>query len=138
MRQVKKEYFLFHNIQTFSRKLRLLEYFDDNSNENENDNTEINKSLVKKKSTFCPAPKRNKILDQQIEYLNNLPLETINVEEKHNITKSQWLSLNSLIQDKEIIIKKADKGGAVVIMTSKHYEKMIYLQLHDEQTYKKL
>ena len=33
---------------------------------------------------------------------------------------------------------KADKGGAVVVMSATHYEKMVYSQINDENTYKKL
>ena len=35
-----------------------------------------------------------------------------------------------------IIIKEADKGGAVVIMNREHYKKMVLEQLEDKQTYK--
>ena len=37
-----------------------------------------------------------------------------------------------------MLIKEADKGGAVVIMNNKHYLKMISDHLNDETTYKKL
>ena len=37
-----------------------------------------------------------------------------------------------------IVIKKADKGGAVVIINSVHYEQMIYKQLEDKNKYKKM
>ena len=36
----------------------------------------------------------------------------------------------------DIIINKADKRGAVVIMNTKHYLKMINHHLNDELTYK--
>ena len=37
-----------------------------------------------------------------------------------------------------MLIKEADKGGAVVIMNNKHYLKMISDHLNDETTYKKV
>ena len=36
------------------------------------------------------------------------------------------------------VLKEADKGGAVVIMDCVHYEQMIYKQLEDKNTYKKV
>ena len=40
--------------------------------------------------------------------------------------------------DESIVIKEADNGGAAVIMGSVHYEKMIYKQLEDKNTYVKV
>ena len=48
------------------------------------------------------------------------------------------MALKELINDQDIMIKKSYKGGAVVILSVKHYEKMVYSQLHDKNTYKKL
>ena len=36
-----------------------------------------------------------------------------------------------------IIIKEADKGGSIVIMTKRHYKKMVYEQLNDNITYRR-
>ena len=37
--------------------------------------------------------------------------------------------------DESTVIKEADKGRAVTIMDSAHYEQVIYKQLEDENTY---
>ena len=37
--------------------------------------------------------------------------------------------------DESTVIKEADKGRAVVIMDSAHYEQVIYKQLEDKNTY---
>ena len=52
--------------------------------------------------------------------------------------KEGWQALKELKNDESIVIKGADKGGAVVIMDSVHYEQMIYKQLEDKNTYKKV
>ena len=54
------------------------------------------------------------------------------------MSKEDWQALKELKNDKRIVIKEADKGGAVVIMDSVHYEKMIYKQIEDKNTCKKV
>ena len=46
--------------------------------------------------------------------------------------------LSKLTNDETIAIKSADKGGAVVILPTSHYQSMIMQHLLDENTYKKL
>ena len=46
--------------------------------------------------------------------------------------------MSKLINDKTIIIKPADKGGAVVVLSTEHYKTMIMHHLDDASTYKKL
>ena len=46
--------------------------------------------------------------------------------------------MSKLINDKTIIIKPADKGGAVVVLSTEHYKTMIMQHLDDASTYKKL
>ena len=46
--------------------------------------------------------------------------------------------LPKLRSDKTIVIKPADKGGAVVIVSTGHYQSMIMQHLLDKNTYKKL
>ena len=42
-----------------------------------------------------------------------------------------------LKNNKNIIIKEADKGGTVVIMSKKHYCKMVFDHLNDNQIYER-
>ena len=42
-----------------------------------------------------------------------------------------------LKNNKNVIIKEADKGGIVLIMSTKHYCKMVYDHLYNKQIYKK-
>ena len=46
--------------------------------------------------------------------------------------------MKKLAENPDIVIKRADKGGAVTIMTRNHYKSMIYDHLNDQNTYKKL
>ena len=53
----------------------------------------------------------------------------------NNLTKGQYTALKNLRADKEITIKKADKGSAVVVMNTLDYIKEAERQLSDLSTY---
>ena len=56
----------------------------------------------------------------------------------HNLTKGERLGLTELSKNPEIVIKKADKGSAVVIMNTTDYLREGYRQLSDPNFYQKL
>ena len=59
-----------------------------------------------------------------------------NFKSKSNISKHEWQDIINLKKNKDIIIKEADKSGAVVIMNTKHRLKMISDHLNDQTAYK--
>ena len=125
-----------NDVQQFSRKLRLLEFFY-KENESEEEKSS-NDSIIKNKSAFNPPRNRDKILDQNIDSLNSLNFPDLQKALKSNLSKFEWAAINDLKNDKSIAIKEADKGGSVVILSKIHYKSMILSQLNDEKTYKKL
>lgn len=62
----------------------------------------------------------------------------LKIKGKHNLTKQECDRLRVLGRDKNIIIKKADKGGAIVIMDVCNYRIEALRQLNDPIYYKKL
>ena len=56
----------------------------------------------------------------------------------HNLTKNEWLGLKQLSKKHEIVIKKADKELAIVIMQTTDYLREGYRQLSDRSFYTKL
>ena len=46
--------------------------------------------------------------------------------------------LSKLSNNETIVIKPAEKGGAVVTLSTGHFQSMIMQHLSDENTYKKL
>lgn len=104
------------DIKEHTRKLRLAEYFNDTESDEENENTQLD--LVKNNSNFNPKKGRNNILDTVWETLQNLPLDSTDCikSTKQNLSKEETNALKSLASDENIVIKEADKGGAVVIM----------------------
>ena len=94
--------------------------------------------MVENKTSLYAPKSEEKNFENQVVFLASLPLNNIYTKLTNNLGKTQWFALKSLMNDKQIIIKKADKGGSVVIMSHDHYERMVYSQIHDEGTYKRL
>ena len=46
-------------------------------------------------------------------------------------------AITSLKENDSIVIKRADKGGAVAVMNKTHYYSMVVKILQDEETYEK-
>ena len=59
-------------------------------------------------------------------------------QSKSNLTKEEFRAIKSLIDNKNIIIKPADKGSSVVIMDKMDYLKEGYRQLANEKHYQKV
>ena len=57
---------------------------------------------------------------------------------KPNLTKEQRMGLQALTDNPEIVIKKADKGSAVVVMNTTDYLREGYRQLGDIKYYTNL
>ena len=75
-------------------------------------------------------------MESVIKFLQKQSFYEENFKNKSNISKHEWQDILNLKKNKDIIIKEADKGGAVVIMNTQHYFKMISDHLNDETTYK--
>ena len=111
------------DIHNFTRKLRLTEYF---ANENDITFDEETQPLLKNKGTFHSPPppppprNRNKTLDIVVDYLNNQTFDNAATKNKSNISKNEWKTIKSFKENDSVVIKEADKGGAVVVMNKTH------------------
>ena len=56
----------------------------------------------------------------------------------NNLTKADWQTINDLRKNPNIVIKPADKGGALVIMDRQNYEAECLRQLKDRRHYRRL
>ena len=54
------------------------------------------------------------------------------------MSKEDWQAIKELKNDEPIVTKEANKGGDLVIMDSVYYGQMIYKQLVEKNTYKKV
>ena len=55
-----------------------------------------------------------------------------------NLSSNEWKAIRSLVDDRRIAIKMADKSSAVVVWDRIHYTKEAQNQLKDENIYKKV
>ena len=68
----------------------------------------------------------------------NLLNSKVKQSHQHNLTKEQWKGVMELRKNPEIVIKKADKGSAVVIMNTIDYLREGYRQLSNQNFYTKI
>ena len=117
--------------------MRLIDIFhSENLDNSQETRGSVSGPIVKNKTNFYPSRNRNKFLDTIIDFINEQNLNNLS-KNKSNLSKDDWQTLQELKNAESIAIKKADKGRAVVLMDSAHYEQMIYNQLEDTNTYKK-
>ena len=114
----------------FTRRIQLAEFFHDKENDDD--------SLVRAKSKWTPALGRSVALDAFVKNVNNISLNDLPPKPRNNITKNQRQAISSLANNKDIVIKEADKGGAVVLMNTSHYKKMAEDILKDDSYYETL
>ncbi|CAG2230443.1 unnamed protein product [Mytilus edulis] len=116
------------DIQQFSRRLRLREYFGNGKFDDG--------SLVRNKSTFTPKTGRDEYLDSFIDTISKLPINYHNT--KQNLSRREKKSLEELKNNPSNILKEADKGGGIVIMDKTFYREKVLEQLNDNEYYTKL
>ena len=101
-----------------------------------NDEKEFDRNKFKRKSTFNP---RNK--DAAIEiYLRSFGEELMKIQQNkyNNLTRGERSALYDLKNDKNIVIKSADKGSAVVVWNRDDYIKEAEKQLGDKDIYEEV
>ena len=135
------------DLDQFHRRLRLLARFEDSTTEasdlmtteQQNHCTFAFESVkFKKQSTYNPPgpPALEAMILTNELSLNNRP------ESKHpkltNISRGERLAIKNLTRNREIIIKPADKGSAVVVLNRSDYITEGYKQLGDTMFYRKV
>ena len=128
-------------LDRFFRSVRLALFFDspsDSSKESDpgslDEPVPFSHSDMKKPSTWTPPPVSH--LDHIISMIQNDTLShKVNKSTSPNLTQPLYNALQSLSQNKEIIIKPADKGRKVVIMNRQDYIAEGLRQLSDRNFY---
>lgn len=137
-------------IDNFERKLQIKLFFDKNAERGnkiktqdgllDNNDNKDNKTKIEniKISTNWYPPNPNTAVNT---FCNKLKYEIKHIYQKHknipNINKSELIALNKLRNNKEILLKAADKGGGIVVMNTKDYEEKMITHLESNSTYLK-
>ena len=97
-----------NDVQQFSRKSRLLEFFSKENDSEEGESSDD--SIIKNKSSFNPPGNRDKILDQNIDSLNSLNFPSLQKAPKSNLSKLECAAINNLKNGKNIECKERTKA----------------------------
>lgn len=121
-----------NDIQNYHRKLKLAYYF--------KDSIQSHKIHFLPKSLWTPTPDKIplEIHDLISTDLKNLKIHCPNKPEKHNLSTAEVKALRELIHNKNIVIKPADKGSSVVILSREQYVQEALRQLNNSKYYTKL
>ncbi|CAJ0964743.1 unnamed protein product [Ranitomeya imitator] len=137
------------DIHCFYRRLRLLVHFD-SSETSPVTTSDTSRSLIsshslglRNKSTYRP-PRSSHAVEAFIGFIEQSfsklcqDIEAHKLHTSTNLSAPDFQALQTLRNDKNIIIKPADKGGAIVVMNKSDYTKEIHRQLHDDTVYRPL
>ncbi|XP_059588798.1 uncharacterized protein LOC109283246 isoform X2 [Alligator mississippiensis] len=134
-------------LEEFFQRLCLKEYFHDqieptpnNNSSSDNIQERINAKKPQKTSDWTPHSGRNPKLDRYIdcfrERMNNEIIS--NTRHHNNLSLPEKKAIECLRSNHQIVIKPADKGGAIVILNREDYIKEANRQLSDTTYYKEL
>ncbi|CAJ0951530.1 unnamed protein product [Ranitomeya imitator] len=140
------------DLQQFYRNIRLKVYFEESTNfpgpvstpaQTEGPILTIDQLGLRNRSTFVP-PKSSHAVETFVNLLDRDVKRTLHDQRlgflpvRHNLDPLEKQALDSLSGNKNIIIKPADKGGAIVVMDKSFYMTEVRRQLSDTSTYKML
>lgn len=128
------EFELMKDLDNFARSLRLREYF-----HGRDDSNHTSKAVPSCKR-WTPPTQRDKCLDLYINAVQRDVLEASRNQAcfKRNLNPKETLAIKKLESRDSIVIKPADKGGAVVVLNKTDYLKEAMRQLNDQSFYKRL
>ena len=122
------------SIETFSRHLKLKNFFSKLPNLGTH-----TRSQFTDRSTWTPPD--SKIDDDVLKCIDSITedIKTLTIQkEDKNLSKNEFQAINNLKRNSEIVIKKADKGSAVVIMDKCNYVSEGLRQLNNPSHYRQI
>ena len=93
----------------------------------------------KPKSNFCPNVSNHsintfcRIVEHEVLKVNEQPFRV-----SSNLSQREKKALTMLLDDKDLVLKPADKGGGIVVQDMQKYRLEILSQLSDVKFYKPL
>ena len=126
------------DLQNFYHLIKLKAYFKDTESTTKKDENTI--FIPEKQKPWTPSQNHHSIetFIDLVQHDINDPKILNTKRPKDNLTKGEQKALEELSKRDDIIIRNADKGGAIVIMDIDRYISKAQCQLNDENDYKKL
>ena len=131
------------DLHQFYRRLRLKDYFAERQACGSPDNeSALSHTALRQRSLWQPPPGTvSPEVEAFIRVFHNHVSEALRhsrKEVKNNLSETERLALQALQRRKDIVIRPADKGSAIVIQDDQHYNEEALRQLSDKKFYKKL
>ncbi|XP_041417050.1 uncharacterized protein LOC121393214 [Xenopus laevis] len=122
---------VFKDIHRFKRQLKLKDHF--------KGMTQVEKSPFTKKSSFEPPNTAHTISTfTQLLTRDSIKIHQMTKKGHSNLTRLEKEAITTVKADRDIIIRQADKGGAIVLLDKYFYIQEILNQLGDQTTYQSL
>ena len=102
--------------------------------DDERQNTD--KDLKYKKSHWTPERGRDPWLDLYVEEVTRSVLAKVSKHRTSNLTTGEEKAILELMDDKDIVIRPADKGSGIVVMNAKDYWEKLGREVNDSCTYR--
>ena len=133
--KIMQDYFM------FDRKLRLRYHFADK--DQDPDQSTYKPSIIKPSKGWTPPSTQDINFDNYRNVtcqtlINQLNTQTRTRIKKFNLTKDERKAMKTLQDNLDIVIKPADKGGAIVIQDTENYKKECLRQLSNKDHYRYL
>ena len=127
------EFSVKQDVEKFLRRVQLKAFFHDKKDDSNISNEDTFETLQVRKSKWTPPEGQFASLDffskkcrhdiNKLKFNRNTKFS--------NLSSEEWSALKSLKKRKDIVIKAADKGGAVVVWRADLYQKEALRQLSD-------
>ena len=134
------EFTIKQDVEKFLRRVQLKAFFHDKEDDSDTSNKDIFETLLVRKSKWTPPEGQFASLDfftkkcrhdiHKLKFNRNTKFS--------NLSSEEWAALKNLSQRNDIVVKSADKGGAVVVLRSDLYQKEALRQLSDTSFYAKI
>ena len=132
---------LLQDILLYDRRLRLKYFFHQDSATTTESIEEPNSTLHPSSQWTLPSG-QDPSLESYRSTIIHSTLKEIkkkdNKKFKRNFKKGEWIAINTLRRNENIVIKPADKGGNIVIMNKEDYIHEELMQLSDQNFYEEL
>ena len=127
-----------NSVSQFNRKIKLQYYFSEKERTNPYDDNYEKQEFTEPSDWEPPDENMPAKVHQVLQQINEQIVGLVPSKEKCNLSVRQVSALKNLKNKKHLIIKKADKGSACVVMNKTNYVLEATRQLDNVNHYKKI